>query len=299
MKKVLFSLLLLLLLAGFCIHGPVPATTAYIPEDQLKNMQWNRYSSNNSNFEVLSIDDQKGKYLYDNIDQIKSWAMVRWALANDNYGIKCKVICVPTQAMFKEFFGKDAPQWRVKKDGNQITELTIWVASDDPHWNTTQLTKAITELSLDVYEAKHNQKIGLWARRGMSTLNGDLPAVRQKLGNLYLVFDKDIKVYWSKELLEMTPDVLAKHPTDSAAWYDAQAACFCLMLYKEHGAKKFNQFLTQCQSNPEAALRDVYGYQSYAECDTVFKRYMYNLSCDITGRGQKVTPNSYLTWPLP
>jgi hypothetical protein len=212
--------------------------------------------------------------------------------------VKCKVVCVPNREMFSEFFGKDSPQWRVKKEGGRVTELTVWVAADDPHWNTSSLSRAITEVSLDAYESQHNQKLGLWARRGMAALNGDLPSVRQRLGNLYLVFDKGLKVSWSKELLEMTQESLAKQPADAAAWYDSESACLCLMLYKEYGPRKFNEFLVKSQSGPEAALREVYGWQSYADCDAALKKYMYNLACDITGRGQRVTPNSYLTWPF-
>lgn len=263
--------------------------------------KWYRYTDAKNNFEVLSLDDARGKYLYENADIIKAWALTRWALPNDNFPIKCKLIAVQNRATFKEYFGKDAPQYRVTKDSSgQIREVVIWIALDDPRWHTQHLSKMVTEVSLQNFEAKHSVKLGYWAHRGMGTLNSDLPTIRQTLGNTNLIFQKDIKVYWSKELLSMTPEILSKHPAESSAWYDNQAAAFCLMLWKEHGSKKFNDFLLlSAAGNPEGALATVYGFKSYDDCDQVYKKYLFDLSNDLTGRGTKVTPNSALTWPVP
>lgn len=292
MKILNFIVISLALTLVGCTPKTTPTPTT------ASGVVWNRYADDKSSFEVLSLDDEKGRYLYDNIDSIKAWIMVRWALANDQFPAKCKVMVVPSKDVFKELFGKDAPQYRVSRDSaNKIQELTVWVTTDDPHWHTGNLTRTLTEVSLQNYEAKQG-KIGYWAHRGFAVLNGDIATIRQMLGNLAIVFQRDTKIYWSKEILNMTPDVLAKHPIESSIWFDNESAAFCLMLFKEYGAKKFNDFLSQSREGPEAALKNVYGFKSYADCDLAFKAYMKKISDDITGKGT-VPPNSALTWPTP
>jgi hypothetical protein len=292
------ALLVSLLLAGVVfINSPSNFTSTVAFTNDL---QWNRYTDAQSNFEILSLDDQQGKYLYDNLDNLKAWVLTRWALPNEAFPTKCKVIVVSNKDQFKEFFAKESPQYRVTKDANgQIKELTIWLSSDTPHWNTGVLTKVLTEVCLQNFEVK-NGKVDFWVHRGMSVVNGDLSSLRQSLGNLSLIFQKNLPIYSTKDLLEMTPETLAKHPSEVSVWYESESACFLLMLYKEFGPRKFNAFLSQSRTTgPEAALRSVYGFNAYADVDIAFRNYMFNLSNEITGKGQQVTPNSSITWELP
>ena len=300
MKYAIIMLMMFgLLFPSVCTPPPVQVVSL----DEQK-YQCNRYGDPRSNFEVLSInfknaDDAQGRSLAANVDNIKAWLMTRWALPDENFPVKCKVVLTPSREVFKELFGKEPPQYRIAREpSGQAKELSVWLSADDPRCRTSSLSNTLTEICLQEWEARHG-KVGYWVHRGMPIVNGDLPSFRQKLGNLCLIYDKDLKVYWSKEILSMTPEVLAKHPPESAAWFDSESAAFLHMLYKEFGARKFNTFLAQCRTtDPEAVLKSVYGFNSYAECDGAFKQYMFKLSSDIAGRGKMVTPNSYLTWPL-
>ena len=70
------------------------------------------------------------------------------------------------------------------------------------------------------------------------------------------------------------------------------------MLVKEYGGiRKFNTFIQS--PDIEVALKNIYGFNSYADCDVVLNRFISNLSSDIIGQGQRVPPDSYFTWPIP
>jgi hypothetical protein len=74
--------------------------------------------------------------------------------------------------------------------------------------------------------------------------------------------------------------------------YDQSALVFCLLLRKEFGQDAVHWFLKKSSdAGPEAALKEVLGFDGYATFDRTFKRYMLDLTKDV--QDQK-TPDSYL-----
>jgi hypothetical protein len=291
--KYFIAILLALGLATTTFIGTSEDTiqTSQIVSFQEPKLQWNRYT--NSNFEILSIDDSKGQYLNENIIPIKSWLITRWGFHNVGFTTKCRLVVTSTDKDFREFFSKDSPQCKVTNN-----EIVIWLSAENPRWNTSVITKVMTEVVLQEIENKQNVKLGFWVHRGMPVLNGDLPSVRQNFGNLSILSQKNIRAYGTKDIVTMTSDLLSKQPPEIAAWYDGQSAALMLMLIKEYGGvSKFNTFITS--PDPEIALKNIYGINSYADCDVLLNRFISNLSTDIIGQGKRVPPNSYFTWPIP
>jgi hypothetical protein len=291
MNYIRCLLVALILFTSPLATAQAPISPPQITDPEIKGLQWNRYET--SNFEILSIDKNQGDYLVANIEQIKSWLYMRWGLQDINFTPKCRVVCVPSKALFIKLFGKSDSCYRI--DDKQAI---IWLSLEDLRWKTSVVPKLLTEVCLQKLEKQTGQKFGIWVHSGMSVLNSDVPQIRQNIGNINLVYTKDLKVFWSKEILLMTQDILNKQDSAAKAWFEPECAAFCLMLIKEFGSLKFNQFLVASQINPESALQTVYGFKGFDDFDSSFKRYMYNISCDLTGQGQKVTPNSYITWPL-
>jgi len=280
----------------FCLALLFSLSTAASATDtpDIRSLKWNKY--NTKNFEILGIDNSQAVYLNANLENMKSWILVRWGLPDVQFNIPCRIICVPNKELYQAFFAKETQCYRVVRDKNgSIVEMAIWLNLDSSHWTTGDVPRALTEVCLQQAEAQTG-KLGLWAHRGTALLNGDLGTIRSYLGALNQAFIQDTPIFWSKEILLMDESKLANN--SAKAWYDAEATAFCLMLYKEFGPIKFRQFLLESQKDPEAALKSIYGFKDYEDFNSSFKRFMFALSSDIVGKGQQLTPNSYLTWPL-
>lgn len=278
------------LLAILLLASPLSGTQQPPPpivDPEIKDLQWNRYET--ANFEILSIDKTQGDYLVTNIEQLKSWICLRWGFKDVNFNSKCRVVCIPTKALFVKLFGSQDSCYRV--DDKQAV---VWLSLEDSHWKTSIVPKLLTEICLQNIERQTGRKFPLWVHSGTAMLDIDLPQIRQNLGNINYIYTKDLKVSWSKEIFTMTPDTLNKQNSVVKVWFDPECAALCLMLVKEFGLQKFNQFIAS--SDPEIALQTVYGFKSYDDFNLNFKKYMYNLSCDIIGQGQKIPPNVYFTW---
>lgn len=268
------------------------AVKAEDPPKPDPSLRWHKYNS--KNFEVLGINETDAAYLSANLENIKSWILSRWGFPDIQFSVPCRIVCVSDKETFKSFFGREPQCYRIQRDKNGfISEMVIWLNLEGNRWNVGDVPRALTEICLQQSETKTG-KLGFWAHRGMTVLNGDFKSIRSHIGMLNQAFVQDTPIYWSKEILLMDEAKLANNSAKS--WYDAEAAVFCLMLYKEFGPIKFKQFLVESQKDPEAAIKSVYGFSSLDAFDSSFKHYVFNLSSDVVGKGQEITPNQYFTW---
>lgn len=222
---------------------------------QPKELQWNRYVT--ANFEILSLDDSQGKYLYNNIEFIKTWVLWRWGMKDIELSSKCKIICVPSVDLYEKLFNKQSSSWSAEQ------EYVIWMITDGKKWNT-KLPVYLTEIVLRNFEKKYNVEIPTWCHRGMSILNGRIDDVRLKVNT---------GVFASATLLTENYSKLSDNQKNN---YDAESALFCLWIKKEYGNKIFLKYINDSSSNPEYYLQ-YFGVKTYSECDQRVKQYSKQL----------------------
>lgn len=255
---------------------------ASIPQDKIgasqpekSEMQWNRYVTDN--FEILSVDDGQGKYLYDNIEFIKVWITWRWGMKNfdfpvlnngkgESVKVRCKLICVHNAGIYEKLFNRKTPAWRIETK-NGIPEYTVWLISEGEKWNT-KMPAVLTEVVLNNFEANTGIKFPVWCNKGMSLVNSRLMDIRASVP-----FATDFD---SKTLLNMTQEGYNKLTDAQKAGFDAQAAMFCLWARQEYNGKVFLDFLSGSTINPEYCLQ-YFGVKTYAECDLKVKAYLSKL----------------------
>jgi len=254
------------------------------------DLAWNRFES--QNFEVLATSKEQGESLHHSLEHMRRWLYDRWGFKQGDFSVKCKVLVVHDQATYLKLFKKDKPAVRVERDkGGRIQALTIWCWAGD-RWYTSTLPGFLTEVVLSEFEQAHNVKFPLWLHRGMATLNRSVPDIRQEVGSISQIYEKNLPCFWTQDIMTMTQEKLVKFQPQNQAWFDRQSAAFCLYLMKQHGRKKFLEFLDTSLRSPEKALA-IIGQADYQAFDQEFNRYMYNLSREIV---TNKTPNSYLTW---
>lgn len=253
-------------------------------EEIIKNKQWHVWET--QNFKVISLDEQQGKAVADNIEQMKSWLLSRWGLPDVKFKTECRVVIVPSKEWLKRLFNFDQSQVEVRRDDSgKPVLIAVWLILDGKF--ADQLPAAITTACLTEVEQQSGVKMGLWAQRGMALLNGSLPHVRQKLLLLDSRISSNSPVFFTHGLLTMTEAEFVKD--ENKDLFDAQAAMLLLLIRRELGQKVMTQFL-QANSSEEA-IKSVLGYSDQKELDATFKRYMYYLSKDIQSNR---TPDSYL-----
>lgn len=235
-----------------------------------KALQWNRYVT--ANFEILSLDDAQGRYLSQNIENIKTWILWRWGIKDTDFSAKCKIMCVPTQDLYEKLFNKKKSAWKVDKTG-----FNIWLITDGVKWNT-KLPEQLTEVVLSNFESIYKMKFPIWSRRGMSVLNGRIEDIKSLL--------PFVSGFSAVTFFSTTQESYQKMSDDQKFTFDAQAAYFCLWIRKEINGKIFLDFINGSLFGQERSL-SILQLTSYADCDLKFKGYL-----------EKFPGNSdqYFTW---
>lgn len=290
-----YALLLLLLVATAAqaqqpiSHYQLPQPgnqTSTIPNDPaLKDLMWNKWDT--ENFTILSLDAEQGRYLYQNIEQMKKWVYARWGLPDVKFSAECRILCVPNKELMKKLFRLEASHGEVRREGGKIKMSVLWLVLDQKP--SEVIPPSLTVISMAELEQTQQYKVGYWAQRGMSLLNGTLPQIRGNLGALAGPMSRDDKVYFSAKLFSMTEEEWTKETPDRRQLFDQEAAALCLLLRQEFGQKNLHRFLATSQSEQDFVT--TYGFNGYTEFDATLKRYMQNLSTDIA---QNRTPDKYL-----
>lgn len=260
-------------------------------EPDLQALNWNRWTS--QNFVVCSLNDQQAQFLHAHLEAVKEWSLKRWGLQNINFPAECILLCVDDREMFKKFFSLDASKVEIRRDASgKITRSVIFLLCDTTPSEAVPVP--VTEVCLSNYEQVNNVRLGWWAHRGISLLNGSLPSIRKSMADLHPLVVQDQPMFFSKALFTATQEQLIQMP-DKQGVFDKNSVAACLMLRKEFGQDKFLEFL-KTASDPEAGLRGIYHFTDYTQFDQTFKRFMFDLSSDITGArpDRPPTPDSYL-----
>jgi hypothetical protein len=251
---------------------------------EIEGLKWNRWTS--KNFVVLSVDEAKAEYLHDHLEEVKTWVFRRWGMADIDFSQPCKILYVNDAALFEKLFKIKKTRIEIQRDEKgKITETVIFLLGDDILPNT--LPKGLTRVCLAELAQKHNETFNPWAYRGMMQLNGSIPQIKEKLLEIRPLLEKDEPLYFVKGLTGITE---VQYPKEKRATFDACATYLCLFIRKEFGQAKFLQFLKSSQEDPERAVREL-GFDSFADFDKTFKRYMIDLSNDLL---KSKTPDRYL-----
>ncbi len=254
---------------------------------EYEHLKWNRWTS--KNFVVLCLNNSQAEYMHDNLESVRSWIYTRWGLPDVDFSKKCTIICVDDPVLFEKMFNLKKTRIEVREDENgKITESVIFLLSTDKPANVLPIPLSRVCLA----ELAQNQKESYppWALRGMGLLNGSISQIKTLLLELKPNLDNNDPIYFSKALLELTPDQYAKDTPERRALFDKSAVYFCLFVRKEFGQAKYLQFLKSCQKDSEAAVKEL-GFASYEEFDKTFKRFMIDLIGDLSfGK----TPERYL-----
>lgn len=263
------------------------------PDDDIKGKIWNRWTS--ENFVVCSLNDTQAQYLNANLEKVKSWIYDRWGLSDTKFSAECRLICVDDKALFKKLFGLDESKVEIRRDNTGKIKLSvIYILLDNKPSKTVPIP--LTEVCLAEFEQHNGVKFGWWAHRGISQLNGTIDDIRQDIIDLQPVLSQDKAVFFSKGLFTTTEQDYWKQTPAVRHIYDRCAVCLCLFFRKEFGQEKFLECLrdTAVGKNAESGLSTIYKFNSFNQCDLVFKSYMMDLSADASGRSNRHTPDSYL-----
>ena len=262
--------------------------TSNIPQE-IEGKVWNRWTT--KNFVVCSLDDRQAQYLHKHLEFVKAWAFSRWGLYDLDFSAECKLICVNDPALFEKMFRIKDTKVEIRRDASgKIKESVIFLLINDSPSHTVPVP--LTEVCVAEFAQKYNTNFGLWAYRGMSHLNGSIDQIRSDLSQLVPMVKGNQPLYFSKGLLEMTPADYDKLTDGQKDLYDQCAMMFCLLVRKELGQDAFHHLLKKtAEASGETAIKEILKFDNYAHFDRTFKRYMLDLTEDIS-KGE--TPDHYL-----
>jgi hypothetical protein len=260
-----------------------------VPTDPaLKDLVWNRYTS--KNFVIMSIDNAQGKWMSENIDNIKTWCIERWGFPDFQFTKECRIFCVPNKALFKKLFNLDDSKVEIRRKGGTIEITAMWLVLDDKPARV--IPKQLTKICFAEFEQKHNVVLPFFAKNGMALLNGTIPDIRTDMVYLGGHVQKDQPIFVSEKMFSMTEEEYEKSSAENKRIFDCQSVALCLLLRKEFGEAKMQGFLRMSARNsPKDVLLAVYGFTSYSQFDQSYLRYMKDLSREVSGSR---TPDTYL-----
>jgi hypothetical protein len=260
-----------------------PFNTALPQKSEIKNLEWNRYTT--KNFVILSINNSHGKWAGENIENVKSWCLTRWGFDDVDFSRECRIFFVPNKELMQKLFNLDRSKIEFRKDLN-----VIWVLLDDKPERI--VAPLISQVCFREFEQKNSVKISLWFKRGSSYLNGTISDVRENILSLSDMLKSGETVFSSQKLFNMSEENLSKEGYQNRQVFDRQSLALCLMLRKEFGEAKLQGFLRMSNKNDSNnVLKFIYGFDDFDVFEKQYIRFMKDLTSDILNNK---TPNSYL-----
>lgn len=259
-------------------------------DPSIEGKVWNRWTS--KNFVVCSINNKQAQFLHQHLELVKSWALTRWGLYDIPFTAECRVIAVDDPVLYEKLFKMKESQVDIRRDEKGKIKLSVlFLLLDKPPSQSVPIP--LTEIALAEFEQKYNTTFGWWVTRGTSLLNGSLDQIKVNIKSLASSLQRNDPIYFSEGLLSMTREKYYKETPEKRKLYDEAAMMLCLLIRKEFGQNKFHWMMKKTENggDGQAALKEVLGFSDYAHFDKSFKRYMYDLSRDVSANK---TPDSYL-----
>lgn len=259
------------------------------PPKEFEGLVWNRWTS--KNFIVCSLNDSQAQYLHKHLELVKSWIFSRWGMADIDFSVPCKLICVDGKDLFKKLFSIENTKVEVRRNSDGlITETVIFLLIEGPPSQTIPIP--LTQVCLTELGQKNYKVFNPWVVRGMAHINGTLEQIRKNILNVKPLLEKNEPLFYSKALLELTSEQYGSLNNDQKNIFDSCSIIFCLMIRKEFGQDVYLKFLHKStEDNPEDAVKEILKFSSYDQLDKTFKRYMIDLTNDIYN---SKTPDDYL-----
>lgn len=279
--KVMLSVLLLFFVAVPQIIKAADINpeilTASKDDPELRNLQWNRYVS--ENFVILSIDENQGEWLSKNVNKIFSWCSKRWGLEVSGLKEECRIFCVPSKKLLKKLFNLDdsKAEVRLNEDGSvKINVIWICLESKDDNFVLPYASHIVFS----------NPSFPIWFSRGAQVLSLPSNVVSS------LVRSEDTSNFMScKQIFALSRDSYAALSPEKKRTVDNQCALLCLMLRNELGQVKLLSFLGSLEKNDvESSLILSYGYKGLNEFESKYKMYCIDFYKEIT---LNKVPSSY------
>jgi len=243
--------------------NPFPTTTSSNVPDEFKDLVWNKWDTDN--FIVLSISEQQGLYLKNNIERIKSSLLKNWGIKDFDLSKKCKLVCVSNEEMLDKLFKKQDFHSEVRKDSDgNIESNAIWFYLDD-----TNAMGKLNDKVLDICLSELSQKvksIPAFCRVGMCVLSKNSNQIKETI-----LKGEDAN---ASDLITSEKPELSEGP----------CAALCLMIRKEYGE---NNFLSYLLTGDLKSL----GINDENQLDSIFNRYKDNLKKDLSNN---LVPANYL-----
>ena len=249
----------------------------------IKDLAWHRYVTNN--FTILSLDDDQGVWMKNNLENIKVWCLTRWGLPDVKFSKECRVFCVPDNDMLNKLFSLDSSRVEIRKKDGNIEITAMWLALDDKPAKV--LPSNLSQIILAEFEQVNSFKFPLWSIKGMSFLNSIISDVKSDIANINESYLLDIE-----SVLNFNEEQYLKLNLENKKCFNSQAVILCLFLRKEFGEIKFHSFLkTSYKTGSKDAIEKVLGFKTISDFKNSYARYLKQLCKDVK---EKTTPESYL-----
>lgn len=205
----------------------------------IKNLQWNRYTTDN--FTILSINNKQGKWLYNNIDQIKNWCLSRWGISNYNLKQECRIMVVPNKDLLKRFFNLDENhvEFREKDGKTEIVAVWLCLEEDKKEQILDDIPRIISSILIrDIMISKNLNK--KFIEVGFSLLNQSTDKIKNTI---------DETENFNLDFLKITDEEYNKLNQNLKEIYNKNSLIFCLMLKKEFGEFNFLKLMFSKENN--------------------------------------------------
>lgn len=232
-------------------------------DSEYKNLQWNRYTTDN--FTILSISDKQGRWLYNNIEDIKNWSLKRWGISEYKLKKECRIMVVPNKDLFKRFFNLDENHVEFREKDGVLDIIAIWLCLEDNNKDQVvdDIPRILTSVCVRDFALDSNKK---FIEVGMSLLNQSDLKIKETLNNT-----NDFNI----DFLKIKNSDYNKLSEEEKLNYNKQSMLFCLFLKKEFGEFNFLKMLFS-KGEPISNIRDVYHFDEN-ELKLTTKRYFNDI----------------------
>lgn len=234
----------------------------YVDDKDLSGLVWNRYTT--GNFTILSINNSTGKWLYNNIENIKSWSMNRWGLPNLDLKNECRIMVVSDNKLLNKLFNINQSRFEIRDFGDsKIHAIWVVVESQDDLLNNIPYFVSICSY-YDLLESRSIEP-NFCVINGISCLNTSVDNIRNTISR---GLDKKLEENFYNISLEKY-NFMTQEDRDL---YNSNSILQSLMLRKEFGQNKMIHFLLNNKDLYWSKLESVYGFTK-EEYDNTLKRY--------------------------